>query len=51
MPGSRNTGGGETKRVVRHTGCAAGGFPSPLGWEVRLSCFCATAGYGFEFVN
>ena len=42
MPGSGNTGG-ETEKVVRRTqgaGCAAGGFPSGLGWEVRLGCLC-----------
>ena len=41
------THGKETKRVVRRTqgsGCAAGGFPSGLGWEVRLSCFYVVAG-------
>ena len=38
------------------TGCAAGGFPSGLGWEVRLSCLCvswvglAWSGYRVEFV-
>ena len=34
----RESHGGE-ERVVRRTqseGCAAGGFPSGLGWEVRL---------------
>ena len=33
--------------VVRRTqsaGCAAGGFPSGLGWEVRLGCLCVVAG-------
>ena len=38
---------GETKRFVRPTqgaGCAVGGIPSGLGWEVRLSCFCVIAG-------
>ena len=35
------------ERVVRHTqseGCAAGGFPSSLGWEVRLGCLRVIAG-------
>ena len=35
------------ERVVRRTqseGCAAGGFPSGLGWEVRLGCLRVVAG-------
>ena len=34
-------------RVVRRTqstGCAPGGFPSGLGWEVRLGCLRVVAG-------
>ena len=37
----------ERERVVRRTrseGCAAGGFPSGLGWEVRLGCLRVVAG-------
>ena len=37
----------ETERVVRSTqsaGCAAGGFPAGLGWEVRLGCLRVVAG-------
>ena len=40
MPGRGKTRDTETEREVRHTqgaGCAAGGFPSSLGWELRLS--------------
>ena len=35
------------ERVVRRTqseGCAAGGFPSGLGWEVRLGCLRVVVG-------
>ena len=42
----RESHGGE-ERVVRRTqseGCAAGGFPSGLGWEVRLGCLRVVAG-------
>ena len=52
MPGSGNTG--ETERVVRRTqgaGCAAGGFPSGLGWEVRLSCLWVGLALSSGFVN
>ena len=31
-------------RLTQSAGCAAGGFPSGLGWEVRLSCLCVVAG-------
>ena len=49
----------ETERVVRHTqgvGGAAGGFPSGLGWEVRLGCLCVEDSWfgralSCEFVN
>ena len=49
MPGRGKTRDTETEREreVRHTrgaGCAAGGFRSSLGWEVRLSCLCVIAG-------
>ena len=31
-------------RRTQSTGCAAGGFPSGLGWEVRLGCLRVIAG-------
>ena len=31
-------------RCTQSVGCAAGGFPSGLGWEVRLSCLRVVAG-------
>ena len=31
-------------RCTQSAGCAAGGFPSTWGWEVRLGCLCVVAG-------
>ena len=31
-------------RRTQSAGCAAGGFPSGLGWEVRLGCLRVVAG-------
>ena len=45
--GGRHETRRQREREVRHTqgvGCATGGFPSSLGWEVRLSCLCVIAG-------